>query len=70
MFELSEKDKENGGEKKLEKSADWDGPIKDRSCTDCLFIVVSIYLYIYIYIYCIFMCIDLWRERGLIYEYQ
>lgn len=39
MYELSEKDKESGGDKKLEKSADWDGPVKDRSCTDCLFIV-------------------------------
>ena len=50
MYELSEKDKESGGDKKLEKSADWDGPVKDRSCTDCLFIVVSIYiLYMYVY---------------------
>ena len=43
MYELTEKDKSSGGDKKLEKSADWNGPIKERSCTDVLFILVSYY---------------------------
>ena len=42
MYELSEKDKGNGADKKLEKSADWNGPIKNRSCADPIFILVSI----------------------------
>lgn len=47
MYELTEKDKSSGGDKKLEKSADWNGPIKERSCTDVLFILGLIVAWIF-----------------------